>query len=396
LAVLRKATHRNTRRFNEQFVLRTIYGRSPISRADVARATGLTRTTVSDVMDDLLAEGLVEEVGVGPSTGGKAPILLRVPSDARHLVGIDVDDDRISGAVVNLHGEIRARDTVPLASRDGDRALAALEGLVDRLVAGAERPLLGIGVGTPGLVDTARGVVRWAVSLDWREVPLAARLRARTGRPVIVVNDSQAAAMAEWTFGGHEGSEGMVVIKIGNGIGAGVVVGGRLYQGESSGAGEVGHSRVVAEGAPCRCGSRGCLEVVSGVRAAIARAGALRAVYPASALASLPLTFQALVEASAAGDPLAHRVARDVGRPLGRVLGTIVGVLDIQHIVLIGPMTQLGEPWLSAVTDEARRSSLPLLAQQTRIEVGRVGQDAVELGTAALLMSSELGLALAA
>jgi N-acetylglucosamine repressor len=396
LAVRGKATHRDTRRLNEQLVLRTIYGRSPISRADVARLTGLTRTTVSDVVDGLLAEGLAEEVGVGPSTGGKAPILLRVPADARHLVGVDVDDDKISGVIVNLHGEIQRREAVPISGRDGERALADLDGLVDRLVAGAERPLLGVGVGTPGIVDTAGGVVRWAVSLDWRDVPLADRLRVRTGLPVSVVNDSQAAAMAEWTFGRHPGSQGMVVIKVGNGIGAGIVIGGQLYQGESSGAGEVGHSRVVPEGARCHCGSRGCLEVVASVRAAVARAGALSAVYPGSVLGSGPVTFESIVEATQAADPLAMRVAHDVALPLGRVLGTIVGVLDISDIVLIGPMTALGDPWLSVVTDEARRSALPILAQRTRIHIGHVGPDVVELGTAALLMNSELGLALAA
>jgi predicted NBD/HSP70 family sugar kinase len=396
LALLRKATNQRTRRINEQLVLRTVYERSPISRAEVARVTGLTRTTVSEVVDSLIGRDLVEEAGTGPSTGGKLPILLRVPADARHLVGVDVDDDQLSGAVVNLQGEIRHRESVPLAGRDGERAAADLEVLVDRLVASTERPLLGIGVATPGLVDTTAGVVRWAVNLDWRDLPLGERLRARTGLPVYVVNDSQAAAMAEWTFGEHVRAMGMVVVKVGNGIGAGVIIDGQLFQGDSSGAGEIGHTRVVADGPGCHCGGRGCLELVASVRAAVVRAADGAASRPESLLASSPVTFEALVEASASGDPLAREVVEEVGRPLGWVLGAVIGILGIHDIVLIGPMTALGEPWLGAVREEARRSALPLLAEQSRIRIGRLGPDVVELGTAALLMNAELGLALAA
>lgn len=396
MVILRKATNQRTRRINEQLVLRTIYDRSPISRAEVARVTGLTRTTVSDVVDGLLGRGLAEEAGIGPSTGGKAPILLRVPADARHLVGVDVDDDQLSGAIVNLQGEVRHRERVPLTSRDGDQAVVELEALVDRLVATAQSPLLGVGVGTPGLVDTTSGVVRWAVSLDWRDLPLGARLRERTGLPIYVVNDSQAAAMAEWAFGRHERAVGMVVVKVGNGIGAGIIIDGQLYQGDTSGAGEVGHMAVVPDGPACHCGSRGCLEMVAGVRAAVASATEQAATRPGSMLHGREVTFDSLVEACAAGDDLALDVARQVARPLGWALGAMTGILDIHDVVLIGPMTALGEPWLSVVREEAARSVLPLLAERTRLRVGRSGPDAVELGTAALLMTSELGLALAA
>ena len=129
-ATLVKATHRGTRRSNERLVLRTVYEDGPLSRADVARATGLTRTTVSDLVEGLLDDGLVAEAGTGPSTGGKAPILLRVPADARQLIGIDVDRDRLSGVVIDLRGEVvRARDA-HIGGHDGEAALRELEALV--------------------------------------------------------------------------------------------------------------------------------------------------------------------------------------------------------------------------------------------------------------------------
>lgn len=394
---LQKATNQQTRLINEQLVLRTIYDRNPISRADVARATGLTRTTVSDVVEQLLGAGLAEEIGLGRSTGGKAPILLRVPAEARHLVGIEVGDTHLTGAIVSLRGEVLRRVEVPLDGRDGDMALARLDGLIDELVKPTDAPILGIGIGTPGLVDTTTGTVRWAVNLDWRDLPLGARLRERWNLPVHVANDSHAAALGEYTFGGHEPRESMVVVKVGRGIGAGIVIEGQLYAGEGSGAGEIGHSAIADNYRPCRCGSVGCLETLASTRAVVQRARELAPHAPDSVLnasaKSEPIDFDELVLAFADGDDLAREVLLDSARHLGRAIGGLIGTLSIRHVVLVGEMTRFGEPWLTAVRREAHRSALAILSDATTIEIGRPGDDLVVLGAAALLMTRELGLA---
>ena len=376
-------------------MLRTVYDGGPISRADVARATGLTRTTVSDMVDRLLADELAIEVGTGPSTGGKAPILLRVPADARHLLGIGVDRHRLSGVLVNLHGNVLVRDSRELHGRDGVEAMLDLESLVTDLVGTAERPLLGVGVGTPGLIDTASGTVRWAVGLEWHDVPVGERLTSLTGLPTVVVNDSQAAAMAEWAFGRHDTSSAMVVVKVGEGIGAGIILGGRVYTGDDSGAGEIGHTRVADDGVRCRCGSSGCLETVASVRAVLERARHLAPSRMDSTLSEQPITHESMQLAFASGDPLASQIVLEAGPPLGRVLAAMIGTLGARDIVLIGPMTDYGEAWLESVRAEASRSTLPLLAERSTIHLGRTGHEAVELGAAAMLMASELGLALA-
>jgi len=396
---LQKATNQQTRLINEQLVLRTIYDRNPISRADVARATGLTRTTVSDVVEQLLGAGLAEEIGLGRSTGGKAPILLRVPDEARHLVGIEVGDTQLTGAIVNLRGEVLRRVEVPLDGRDGEMALARLDGLIDELVRPTDAPILGIGIGTPGLIDTTTGTVRWAVNLDWRDLPLGSRLRERWNLPVHVANDSHAAALGEYTFGGHAPRESMVVVKVGRGIGAGIVIDGQLYAGEGSGAGEIGHSAIADNYRPCRCGSVGCLETLSSTRAVVQRARELAPHAPDSALnrsaRSEPIDFDELVRAFTDGDDLAREVLMDSARHLGRSIGGLIGTLSIRHVVLVGEMTRFGEPWLMAVRREAHRSALAILADATSIEIGRPGDDLVVLGAAALLMTRELGLAFA-
>jgi len=396
IATAEKATHRLTRRSNARLILRTIYERGPVSRAAVARATGLTRTTVSEVVDEFAAEGLVAEVGVGPSTGGKAPILLEVPADARHLVGVDVDSDRVSGAIVNLRGEIRARASRDLAGCDGAAALRELGSLALELSHAASEPLVGIGIGTPGLVDMTTGRVHWAVGLDWRDVPLGEDIAELTGLPVVVVNDSQAAAMAEWAFGHHDTSSAMIVVKVGEGIGAGIVIGGRLYTGDISGAGEIGHTRVGEGEVACRCGGTGCLETVASLRAVLERINELLPAYPESRLASRPVTRESALDAFRSGDPLVRRVVLDAAVPLGRVIGAMIGTLGARDVVLVGPMTDYGESWLDEVRAETLRSALALLVRQATIHIGTTGEDVVELGAAAMLMTSQLGLALAA
>jgi predicted NBD/HSP70 family sugar kinase len=377
-------------------VLRTIYERGSVSRADVARSTGLTRTTVSHVVEGLIADGLVEEGGTGPSTGGKAPILLGVPDGARHLIGVDVDGDQLRGVVVDLRGRIVQRRTRSLSGRDGEAAVRDLEVLVRHLVRGARRPLLGIGVGTAGLVDEGTGVVRRAVGLDWHDMPLRERLDSCIGLPVRVMNDSKAAAVAEWTFDRQPDESSMLVINVADGVGAGIILRGRLLDGDDGGAGEIGHVRVVDAGEGCRCGNDGCLETVASLRAVIARARHLAAAKAGHTLDVEMLTEAALVRAWRAGDPVAREVVSGAAAALGRVVGAVSGALDVRDVVIVGRMLAFGPAWLEIVRTEAARSSLPLLARRRRIRAGALGPDVVELGAAAMLMSSELGLALAA
>jgi N-acetylglucosamine repressor len=394
-----KATHAQTRQHNHRLILRTVYDFGPISRADVARNTGLTRTTVSDVVADLLDDGIVEEVGRGPSSGGKAPILLSLVGDARQVVGLDLGEATFAGGLVNLRGEVRRLVELPVGSRDGDDALALVFQLVEELLADATATPLGIGIGTPGLVDTRTGTIRWAVNLDWENLPLGGLVTERFGLPAHVANDSQAAALAEYTFGsdGRRRSN-LVTIKVGRGIGAGLVLNGSLFQGDGFGAGEIGHVAVVDDGAACRCGRFGCLETVASSRAIAARAGVLaremRTPLADTAL-ERDLTIDDVVRGFAAGDAAARTAALEAARFLGRAIAGLIGVLDVERIVLDGPVTAFGDEWLAAITDEARRRALTLLSAATEIGFGRPSHNVVVVGASALLITRELGLSLA-
>ncbi|HMA36579.1 MAG TPA: ROK family transcriptional regulator [Chloroflexia bacterium] len=395
-----KATQQQTKTYNSQLVLKTIYDRGQVSRADVARLTHLTRTTVSDLVAELQDRGLVQEVGHGPSVGGRSPILLSVVDDARHLICIDLANDDFCGAVVNLRNEILRTATLPVHSRGGDAALGRVYELIDTLLASADRPVLGIGLGTPGLVDTTNGVVLRAVNLEWRNLPLGRLLQDRYQLPVYVANDSQVAALAQYMFGDGQDTASLVLIKVGHGIGAGIVLDGHLYQGEGSGAGEIGHLVVVENGLPCRCGNAGCLETVASIPAIHQRALNLAHEMPHSLLNQLApeparMTLDVLLHALQAGDDAARRVVLEIGRFLGMAAAILVGTLNIGRIILVGSVTQLGAPLLEAIRQEMLRRSLPALAQATRVELGSMGANIVILGASALLLAREFGLSLA-
>jgi N-acetylglucosamine repressor len=380
-----KATHQQTRAFNQQLVLRALHDRSPLSRADLARITGLTRTSVGDLVGTLMHEGLVEEVGRGQSSGGKSPIMLGVAPHGRHLIGLDLGEDRFSGAVVNLRGEILRSVDLPLEGRNGDAAVELVCQLVDALRAEDPSPFLGIGIGAPGVIDTSAGVVRWSVNLDWADLRLGPLLEERYGMPVVIANDSHAAALAELTFHRRPRPTNLVVIRVGRGIGAGIIINGQLFQGDGHGAGEFGHVSVAGAAAPCHCGRVGCLETVTSMRALVDAAGAVQRSITDE---------RGLVDAFLSDVAGIRRIVLDAARELGAAIGWLIGLLNIRHVLLVGPVTGFGQDWLDEVRSYARSRALTLLARDTQIDFGNVHDDVVALGASALLMEQQLGLGL--
>jgi N-acetylglucosamine repressor len=392
-----KATREQTRAHNSRLVLKTIYERGEISRADVARETRLTRTTVSDVVADLMDQGLVEEIGYGPSAGGKPPILLSIVADSRHLIGIDLASAEFRGAVVNLRGQIRQQINVPLDNRDGEAALALVYDMVQGLMAATDSPLLGVGIGSPGLMDAANGIVRRSVNLDWHNLPLRDLLEERFGLPVYVANDSQVAALGEYTFGHGPGVENLVVVKVGQGIGAGIVLNGQIFHGETFGAGEIGHVAVVENGSQCRCGNFGCLETVASARAIVSQARALAIGDPDSRLnqfAASPeeITIETICRAMEAGDEQVQQLIRRTGQYLGIAAANVVGLLSARRIVIVGSVACLGQVLLDAIRQEMVKRSLAVLANETEIGLSSMDSEIVILGASALVLNRELGL----
>ena len=376
---MQKATHQQTKQHNRDLVLRTIFANESISRAEVARVTNLTRTTVSDVVNGLLAEGLVQEVGRGESIGGKSPILLSVVADSRYLIGLNLGQDKFIGAIVNLRGEIKEMVEMPVHDDNGQNALENVYQIIDQLIKKKIKPIVGIGVGTPGLVHTREGIVVNAVNLEWQDLPLGQLLEKKYKIPVLVLNDSQATAIGEFVYGGdHVSDENLIVVNVKHGIGSGILVNGRLFQGDGGGAGEIGHVVVQENGELCRCGKHGCLETVASARAVLKQ-----------------LNLSSLDKAQSAfesGDEKAIQAVTNAAHYLGISLANLIGTLNIQKIVLTGDMTRFGTKWLEAVNASMRNAALSRLSENTELELGRLDYRACILGASAFLLLDDYSL----
>jgi N-acetylglucosamine repressor len=388
---MKKATQQQTKEHNRNLVLKNILDHEEISRAEIARITHLTRTTVSDLVSELIAEGLVSEVGLGESIGGKSPILLSLSADSRFLIGLDLAHNSFYGAVVNLRGVVREAIEFPIQDCDGNEAIDAVYKILDHLVQSPHHPLVGIGVGAPGLVNTQHGVVINAVNLDWKNLDLGKMIRERYHLPVYIVNDSQAAALGEYTYhDARRSEESMVVINARHGIGAGVIINGQLFQGDGGGAGEIGHTKVIfQDGLPCRCGNTGCLETVASAQAVVRRIRTLSRENADLSISADPqrISFDMIVKAFHKDNPLARQVVLEAGKYMGFALSNLVSVLNIHEIVLTGDMTQFGKPWLEAIQKSMESASLDKLAHDTHLQIGKLGANRIALGASAMLLN---------
>jgi predicted NBD/HSP70 family sugar kinase len=358
-----KRLQEDTRRHHRALLLQHLFGDGPASRADLARTTGLTRVSVSDLVGELVAEGLVEELGApAGSRVGKPPTLVGLAADSAHNVALDLSvDDTMTGAVINLAGEVKARRELKLAGLKGDDAVAVVHRLASELIGVADRPVLGVGVGSPGVVD-AEGVVIAAPNLGWADVPLAAGLREALGLPVFVANDANAAVLGEHTFG-DTGDGGLMVIRVGTGVGAGLVLEGTLLHGSRAAAGEIGHVVVDPDGEPCACGRRGCLETL--------------------------LAVPHLRRRLAAGDPEATLTR--IGEQLGVVLAPVVGTLNLLELVLSGPADLLDGPLREATDRVIRARTMAVSSEGLIVRTSTLGEDGVLVGAAVLVLAEELG-----
>ena len=364
-----KVLPEHARGHNRSLVLQTLYRSSGLSRADVARETGLTRVTVSDLVAELIGEGLIVELGQREDARpGKPATLLDFDRSAFQIIAIDLsDDDVFRGAVLDLGGDILARAEVPLENAVGSEAIAKVIEVADAAVALADGPVLGMGVGSPGVVNTD-GVVLTAPNLGWTSVALQATLAERFEVPVLVANDANAAIFAEHSFGGADGD--VMLVKVGHGVGAGLLLGGMPLFGSASAAGEIGHVVVGTDGGPlCACGKTGCLEAW------------LAAPRLAARLAPL------------GPDDTAERdtILREAGRRLGITLAPVVGALDLSEIVLSGPTELLDGPLATAAIETIRTRTMAQFTGALTLRMTTQGQDIVLRGAAVMVLSGQLG-----
>ena len=337
-------------------VLQHLFHEGPGSRADLARSTGLTRVTVSDLVNDLIADGLVAELGQGSRAQGKVGkpgMLVGLRTESFQIVAVDLSDDELMhGALVDLSGTVIEQHSTRMSDQRGAAAVACLIDFCRSLIAQATRPVLGVGVGSPGVID-AKGTVLQAPNRDWYDLPLAATLTVELGVPVHVANDADTAALGEYTFGGAAGS-GLLVLTVGQGVGV------PLDERDGSIGSPLGAPL------PCACGRSGCLETLLSVPALRRRIQGLDPRSTDAALAS-------------------------VGRRLGMVLAPVVSALNLVEVVLSGPAELLGGSLRDAALAAIAERTMPVTSRDLQLRMTTLGEAGALSGAAVLVLSGQLG-----
>ena len=392
--------------FNLSAMLAGVEESGGISRADLARRLGLSRTTASTIIARFIESGLVaEREGDGRQEGrcrpdgrGRPGILLDLATDRWFALGGEYHSGKWLFCITDLKGRIVASHSRQVPDMSPDAFLASLvEGLRETASATPGRLLPAVGIGAPGLVDCARGAIVRADDLGWPAVEVADDVRARYGGEVFVINRNRGSGLAEVRFGAGRGIHSLVYIGIGTGISAAFLSDGALIHGSGWSAGEIGHVVIAADGPRCHCGKRGCLQMVASGSAMAARAAGLIASGRPSELAALPpgeLRGEAVCAAAAAGDPVALDCLAEAAAPLGLAVANLITAFNPDKVILGGPVGHAAGPFVGMVRDQAAIHAMDHPFGMVSIEPGSLGEFAGALGAACLVLDHKLGLVL--
>lgn len=375
---------RTLRRSNQERLLSLLLERAPLHRAELARRAGLSRTTVSTIVTELLERGLVVETKAPDSRDGRAKEFLAVNPAAGVAAGLDFTLNRVWGHLTDLSGKpIASHGTTVASESNWSHRLDVSMELLDRLLgeAGLDRDdLIGIGVGVPGPIELATGVVGESLpGQAWAGVNVAGEFEARLSAPVFVENNTRLEAVAEIKSGAGRGARDVFFFGLSSGIGTGLFLDGKLYRGATGGAGEFGHVSVDINGPACPCGNRGCLVQYAAVPAV------LTALRPRL---GDDVTIDDVLTAAAEGDRACGGVIADVGQTVGQVLANICNLLNPERIIVAGELSRAGDLLLDPMRQALHRHALSLAREVDVVAADlSLGARAGAIGGAALVLA---------
>jgi glucokinase-like ROK family protein len=397
----RDTTGRNLsdiRLINRAVIFRTIRDAGMISRADLARSSGLNPATVTHIVRELLHQGLVEEAGFARSSGGRRSELLRIRPQHSYVIAVSLGRRSIEGMLTDLEMREVTRKrlaSISLAS-PADITLPALLDMIRGLIAhaGVERErLAGIGICAPGPLDAHRGLILNPPNFpSWKFTPLKEIVEAETGLPTLVDNDANAAALAEKWFGAARGIDNFIYILGESGVGCGIVISGDIFRGAHDVAGEVGHTTIDLNGLPCDCGNTGCLELYASPAAAEQQV--VRAIAAGSRTKVLELangnpdrvSYELIIQAAQEGDALARSTLNAMSEALGAGVVNLVNAFDPEAIILGGRLALAGDPLLNRLREVVARCTMANDLRQVRVLQSALHTDAPVIGAFSLVL----------
>jgi glucokinase-like ROK family protein len=368
------------REANQHRVLRAVRTAGSLTQAEIARVTGLSAATVSNIVRELRGSGAV--VVTPTSSGGRRAQSVSLSRAAGVAVAVDFGHSHLRVAVCDLAHTVLAEEAIPLdVDQSADEGLTQAERMVEKLLDRADSghgDVIGVGLGLPGPIDTVTGAVGSSTILPgWVGVSPAKVMRERIGLPVHVDNDANLGALGELVWGAGRGLTDLAFLKAATGLGAGLVIGGRVYRGPRGTAGEIGHITLDESGRVCRCGNRGCLETFVGAPFLLEL---LRTSHGEG------LTLRRVISLAAEGDSGCARVIADAGRHIGVGVANLCNLLNPQRIIVGGDLAGAGDLLLEPLREAVRRYAIPSAARSVSVVVGELGDRAEVLGALALVL----------
>ncbi len=376
---------------NRAMVFDLLRSRQVVSRIGLARETSLSKATISQIVDEFIRAGFVETLGPGQSEKGRRPTLLRFDPRSRVVVGVEISDSSCAAVLTDLSGDKLRSASSPVRAAAPDDALHVASMLVTELT--AEIPseqILGIGIGTPGLVDSQSGIIQMAPDLGWQNVSVGPYFAERFSFPVAVVNRAKAAALGEaWSGAGRQVSD-LVYVSVSTGISAGIVIGGQLYRGVSMSEGELGHITIVPDGPLCQCGNRGCLQALAAGPAILARVRERLRANPSPVAQTIDRPLDLLDLGTLAeltnSEETVTAVVDEAACYLGIAGANLVNVLNPGMLVFGGAVVRALPTLVPRIEREIRRRALSVPAAAVEVVSSQLGRDAVSIGAAALVL----------
>ena len=383
----RRGSRSLLRDLNVSLLIELVRRAGTISRADLARQSSLSAPTVSTIVENLIGRGILNEVSMAPSSGGRPPVLLSIDPKAGYVIGIKLRADGVTTVVCDLDAQVVASsEAAELLVGNPEAAILAIERETRRVMRKAAVPpskVLGVGIGLPGIIETDRGVCNFSHLLWWRDVDIAGPLRKKLGMPVWVDNDVNTLAVAEKWSGDASDARDFVTLSVGRGIGLGIMIDRSLYRGANGAAGEFGHIIIEPGGPKCECGKSGCLEAIVGekvLRQAIGeRLGR-------------DITRADLIELLQVGDTAALEVVDNAGRRLGTAVANMMTLLNPELLIICGEGTELGPTFLDPIIAAVREQTFGDLGRKAEVKVQRWGDEVWAVGAATLVLRESFSL----
>lgn len=396
-----KLTSANTqtlKEVNKSLVLSAIHNNGPISRAEIARICNLSVATVTNLVTELLKEKIVIETGYQKSRGGRRSGLLEINSDNSFLIGVELGETEITTLLTNSKLEKKALKKISLDESENrpDTIISAIITSIHSVILEVNIPLekvLGIGIGVPGLVDRDQGISIFAPNWGWHDVPMKEKIEQAIGVPIYVDNGAKVMALGEKWAGAAQGTNNVIALIIGTGLGAGIIVNGKMCRGASESAGEWGHMVININGPKCSCGNRGCLEAYAGVSAIARRTKEiLSTTKDDSALRPLKniqpaKIVQKVISTVRENDPLAKQILKETGQYLGIGIANLVNLFN-PEIVIIGGWVgiEAGEILLPTICSTVQEHALEFPFRFTKIVISQLADRAIVIGAATMVL----------